>query len=220
MEIKKIQATIEAILFTMGEAVDLDSLAKCIEHDKETTRRIIHNMMDNYSGEDRGIQIVELDNSFQMCTKPEMYEAIIKIINTPKKHILTDALLETLSIIAYKQPVTKAEIEAIRGVSSDHSVNKLVEYNLVCELGRMDAPGRPILFGTTREFLRNFGLESLDELPSIKPDKLKSFKQEVNEEVAGDYPEEFDDELEDIENIEDVNNIDDLNTETYEPDSI
>ena len=169
MGIKKIEGTIEAILFAMGEAVDLDSLAKCIEHDKETTRRIICNMMDNYDSEERGIQIVELDNSFQMCTKPEMYESIIKLINVPKKHILTDVLLETLAIIAYKQPVTRAEIEAIRGVSSNHSVNKLVEYNLVSELGRMDAPGRPILFGTTREFLRNFGLESLDELPSVKP---------------------------------------------------
>ncbi len=191
MEIKKIEATIEAILFTMGEAVDLDSLARCVEHDKETTRRIIYNMMDNYDGRNRGIQIVEIDNSFQMCTKSEMYESIIKLINVPKKHILTDVLLETLAIIAYKQPVTKAEIEAIRGVSSDHSVNKLVEYNLVCELGRMDAPGRPILFGTTREFLRNFGLESLDELPSVKPDKIERFKHEVKEEVVEDYPKEF-----------------------------
>lgn len=188
MGIKKTEATIEAILFTMGEAVDLDSLAKCVGHDKETTRRIIINMMDRYSREDRGIQIVEIDNAFQMCTKPEMYEDIIRLIKTPKKHSLTDTLLETLSIIAYKQPVTKAEIEAIRGVSCDHSVNKLVEYNLVCELGRMDAPGRPILFGTTREFLRNFGLESLDELPSIRPDKIESFKEEVREEVAIDFP--------------------------------
>ena len=187
MEINKIKATIEAILFAAGEAVELDSIAKCVALDKETTRKMIYYMMDHYDSQDHGIYIVELDNSFQMCTKPEMYEALIKLINTPQKHELTDVLLETLSIIAYKQPITKAEIEAIRGVSSTHSVNKLLEYNLVCELGRMDAPGRPILFGTTIEFLRNFGIESLDELPAIKPDKIEDFKEEVKEE----YPDEF-----------------------------
>lgn len=165
MEINKIKATIEAILFAMGEAIELNSIAKAINHDKETTRKIIYKMMDSYKDEDRGIQIIEIEDSFQMCTKPNMYESIINIVNVPRKHVLTEVVLETLSIIAYKQPVTKAEIEAIRGVNSDHSVNKLIEYNLVCELGRMDAPGRPILFGTTQEFLRCFGLESLEELP-------------------------------------------------------
>lgn len=195
MGIKKIEATIEAVLFAMGEAVDLASIATCINHDKETTRKLIYNMMDNYDGEHRGIQIIELGDSFQMCTKPEMYESIIKLINVPQKHSLTEVLLETLSIIAYKQPVTKAEIEAIRGVSSDHSVNKLVDYNLVCELGRMDAPGRPILFGTTQEFLRSFGLESLEELPPVKADKIAVFKEEVKEEVTKEFPDGFDDEF-------------------------
>lgn len=191
MELNKIEATIEAILFATGDAIDLDSIAKCIEHDNETTRKIIYNMMDKYQGDDRGIHIVELEGSFQMCTKPEMYEGIIKLINVPKKHVLTEVLLETLSIIAYKQPVTRAEIDAIRGVSSSHSVNKLIEYNLVCELGRMDSPGRPILFGTSQEFLRSFGLESIQELPSVKPDKIRNFKQEVIEEVKEEFPDEI-----------------------------
>ena len=101
----------------------------------------------------------------------------------PKKYVLTDVLLETLSIIAYKQPVTKLEIEKIRGVKSDHAVNKLVEYNLVCEVGRMDAPGKPILFGTTEEFLRRFSIQSLEELPSMNPEQMESFKEEAEEEV-------------------------------------
>ena len=184
MEISRIKATIEAILFAMGEAVDLNRIAKTINHDKETTKKIIYSMMDSYNNEDRGIQITQLGDSFQMCTKPDMYEAIITLINVPQKHVLTEVVLETLSIIAYKQPVTKVEIEAIRGVNSDHSVNKLIEYNLVCELGRMDAPGRPILFGTTQEFLRCFGLESLEELPSVTQDKIDDFKGQVKEEVA------------------------------------
>lgn len=122
-------------------------------------------MMDKYVAEDRGVRIIELDGAYQMCTKTEMYEYLIRVASQPKKHVLTDVLLETLSIIAYKQPVTKLEIEKIRGVKSDHAVNKLVEYNLVSERGRMDAPGKPILFGTTEEFLRRFSIHSLDDLP-------------------------------------------------------
>ncbi len=181
--LKKLEAIIEAILFTMGNSVELSRIAAAIEHDEETTKRLLHTMMDRYQEEDRGIQIIELDNSFQMCTKKEMYEYLIRVANTPKKQVLTDVLLETLSIIAYKQPVTKMEIEKIRGVKSDHAVNKLVEYNLVCEAGRLDAPGRPILFATTEEFLRCFGVSSLEELPLIKQDRLEEFKQEAEEEA-------------------------------------
>ena len=101
----------------------------------------------------------------------------------PKKPALTDVMLETLSIIAYKQPVTKAEIEKIRGVKCDHTINKLVEYELVRELGRLDAPGRPILFGTTEEFLRCFGVQGLEELPSVDPVRLEDFKAEAEEEI-------------------------------------
>ncbi|NLJ96996.1 MAG: SMC-Scp complex subunit ScpB [Clostridiales bacterium] len=183
MELKKVEAQLEAILFTIGEAIELERLAQAVEHDEDTTKKILQNMMDRYVDESRGIQIIELDGSYQMCTKPSLYESIIKITKIPKKHILTEVLLETLSIIAYKQPVTKLQIEGIRGVKADHAVNKLVEYNLVCEVGRMDAPGRPILFGTTEEFLRCFGLQSLDSLPAINPEKVEDFKIEAEEEV-------------------------------------
>ncbi len=183
LELKKTEAVIEAILFTMGNSVELSRIAAAIEHDEETTRRLIHNMMDKYQNESRGIQIIELEDSFQMCTKKEMYEYLIRVASTPKKQVLTEVLLETLSIIAYKQPVTKLDIEKIRGVKCDHAVNKLVEYNLVCEAGRLDAPGRPILFATTEEFLRCFGVSSLEELPLVKQDKMEEFKQEAEEEA-------------------------------------
>ena len=183
MEIKKLEAIIEAVLFTMGNSVELSQLAAAIEHDEETTRRLIHNMMDRYEEEDRGVRIIELENSFQMCTKSEYYDAIIRVATQPKKHVLTDVLLETLSIVAYKQPVTRIEIEKIRGVKCDHVINRLIEYNLICEVGRLDVPGRPLLFGTTEEFLRCFGVQSLDDLPMVKPEQMEDFKKEAEEEI-------------------------------------
>lgn len=183
VEIKKYEAIIEAILFTMGDAVEADKIAGAIGHDVETTRKIIKNMMDNYDNDGRGINIIELENSYQMCTKTDMYEYLIKVASQPKKQVLTDVLLETLSIIAYKQPITRTEIEKIRGVKCDHAINKLIEYNLVCEVGRLDAPGRPLLFGTTEDFLRKFGVKSIEDLPEINSDKLAEFENEAEKEV-------------------------------------
>ncbi len=185
MSIEKMYAVIEAVLFTMGESVETAKLAAAIEQDVSTTVKLIHNLMDRYEAEDRGIKIIELGDSFQLCTKPETYEYLIKVATQPKKQVLTDVLLETLSIIAYKQPITKQEIEGIRGVSCDHAVNKLVEYGLVDEVGRLDAPGRPILFGTTESFLRSFGVRNVDELPVISPDKVEDFRKEAESETEG-----------------------------------
>lgn len=183
LEIEKMEAIIEAVLFTMGDSVETEKLAVAIEQDAQTTRKIVHNMMDKYEAEDRGIKIIEIEDGFQLCTKPEYYENLIKVASQPRKYQLTDVLLETLSIIAYKQPITKMEIEKIRGVSSDHAVNRLVEYNLVCEVGRLDAPGRPMLFGTTEDFLRAFGVQSVEDLPSLSQDMVEEFKVEAEEEV-------------------------------------
>ena len=177
------EGIIEAILFTMGDSVEVGKIARALEQDEATTRKVIHKLMDKYAAEDRGIRIIELDGAYQMCTKTEMYEYLIRIAKQPKKYVLTDVMLETLSIIAYRQPITKLEIEKIRGVKSDHAVNKLIEYNLVCELGRLDAPGRPLLFGTTEEFLRRFSVQSLDDLPGIEPEKLETFKEEAEDEA-------------------------------------
>ena len=183
LEITKLEGAIEAILFTMGDSVELGRIASAIGHDEKTTEKVIHQMMDKYNAEDRGIRIIELEGSFQMCTKKEMYEYLIRIAKQPKRHVLTEVLLETLSIIAYKQPVTKLEIEKIRGVKSDHAVNKLVEYNLVEEKGRLDAPGRPLLFGTSEEFLRRFGIQSVEELPNLNSEQIETFKAEAEEEI-------------------------------------
>jgi len=183
VDIKKIESIIEAILFTMGDSVEVGRIAKVIEQDTATTRKIIRRMMLRYEEEDRGIRILELNDSFQMCTKKEMYEYLILIAKQPKRYYLTDVVLETLSIIAYKQPVTRLEIEKIRGVKSDHAVNKLIEFDLIEEVGRMDAPGRPILFGTTEEFLRRFGVQSVDELPGISQEKVEDFKAEAEDEI-------------------------------------
>ena len=183
MEIEKLQSAIEAILFAMGDSVELEKLASAIGHDEETTKKLIHNMMDKYEAQDRGIRIIELDNAYQLCTKKEMYEYLIRVAKQPKRYVLTDVLLETLSIVAYKQPVTKLEIEKIRGVKSDHAVNKLVEYGLVEETGRLDAPGRPLLFGTTEEFLRRFSVHSLDELPVLDQEQIEHFKEEAEDEA-------------------------------------
>ena len=183
MEEKNYEAIIEAILFTMGESVELDKIAYAIELDKQETKKKIEALRLKYEQEERGNQIIELDGAYQMCSKNEMYEYLIRIAKQPKKRVLTDVLLETLSIIAYKQPITKAEIEKIRGVSCDLAVSKLVEYNLVNEVGRLDAPGRPMLFGTTEEFLRSFGVHSIDELPVLNEDQVEEFKHQAEQEV-------------------------------------
>ena len=182
MEEKNYEAIVEAILFTVGESVELEKLANVLELDKDKTKEVVENLKKRYETNVCGVQIMELDGAYQMCTKAEYYEYLIRIAKQPKKRVLTDVLLETSSIIAYKQPITKAEVEKIRGVSSDHAVNKLVEYNLVCELGRLDAPGKPMLFGTTEEFLRSFGVHSIDELPVLDEDQLEEFKQQAEEE--------------------------------------
>ena len=182
---KKIKGIIEAILFTMGRDVPLEQLTAVLEMDRESLRELLLEMKEEYNKEEaRGICLIELDDSWQICTKIETYDYVRKLVSQPKKRSLTDVMLETLSIIAYKQPVTKQEIEAIRGVKCDFAVNRLVEYKLVKELGRLDTIGKPIVFGTTEEFLRCFGVSSIEELPDIDEVTKQSFMEEAMEEVA------------------------------------
>lgn len=178
------EAVLEAILFTMGESVEISRLAAVLETDKKEVQDILEGMQEKYEKEDRGICLMWLEDSVQLSTKKEMYEYLIKIAKTPRKMVLTDTVLETLSIIAYKQPVTRMEIERIRGVSCDHAVNKLLEYDLITELGRLDAPGRPLLFGTTEQFLRSFNVKSLDELPELSSLQVEEFKQQAEAEAG------------------------------------
>ncbi|WP_394522507.1 SMC-Scp complex subunit ScpB [Lacrimispora sp. JR3] len=179
------EAAIEAVLFTMGDSVELSRLAAAIGQDEKTAKEAVLRLKKRYDTGKRGIQIIELENRYQMCTRSEYYEHLIRVAAAPKKQVLTDVILETLSIIAYKQPVTKLEIEKIRGVKSDHVVNKLVEYNLVYEVGRLDAPGRPALFATTEEFLRRFGIGSTQNLPVADPVVAAEIRMEVEEELSG-----------------------------------
>lgn len=183
MEDRKAESILEAILFTMGEAVEVSRLADVLEMKEKNVRKLLIHMQERYQQDDRGIALTWLEDSVQLCTKAEMYEYLIKIAKTPRKMTLTETVLETLSIIAYKQPVTRVEIERIRGVSCDHAINKLLEYDLICELGRLDAPGRPLLFGTTEQFLRCFGVTSIDDLPEINQVQVEEFKQQAEAEI-------------------------------------
>ena len=162
MSLEQMEGIIEAVLFTMGDSVEAGKLADAIEQDVDTTVKIVHNLMDKYESENRGIRIIELENSFQLCTKQEYYDALIRVCSQPRRYTLTDAALETLSI------------------------SKLVELGLVKEVGRLDAPGRPMLFGTTEDFLRSFGVQSIDELPTISEDMVEQYKEEAELELASE----------------------------------
>ena len=187
----------ESVLFTMGKSVALRQLAAALGTDTERAEAAVRRLQSRYEAEKRGMQITQLEDSWQMATRAEYYENLIRVAATPKKQILTDVVLETLSIIAYKQPITKLEIEKIRGVKSDHAVNKLIEYNLVYEVGRLDVPGRPALFATTEEFLRRFGVGSTKELPEPAPGRIDEFRMEAEEELKfeGKLPEEAEKEM-------------------------
>lgn len=180
---KHLEAVVEAVLFTMGKSVELRQLAIATGQSEEETRQAVERLKARYDKEERGMEIIELEDSYQMCTRTGFYENLIRVAASPKKQVLSEVVLETLSIIAYKQPVTKMEIEKIRGVKSDHAVNRLVEYNLVQEVGRLDAPGHPALFATTEEFLRRFGIGSTENLPDMDPVREEEIRVEVEEEM-------------------------------------
>lgn len=176
-------AAIEGILFTMGDSVEVSAIAKALEVPARLVWKAVDALDRKYSSRASGIMLQRFNDAVQMSTKPEQYENLIRIAKVPKKMTLSESVIETLSIIAYKQPITKAEVESIRGVSSDYAINKLIDYDLVRELGRKDAPGRPLLFGTTEQFLRSFGVRSLSELPSLSTVKEEEFKSEAEQEI-------------------------------------
>lgn len=183
MDTAEIKAVIEGVLFATGDAVSIDKLAEITECERRIIKEAADGLVLDYEKADRGIMLVHVDDKLQLCTKTELYPYLSKIAKNKRDYQLTDVQLETLSIVAYKQPVTKLQVEAIRGVNSDHAVNRLVEFGLVKELGRLDAPGRPILFGTTDDFLRAFGVDSLDDLPEITPEHVEEFREEAEEEA-------------------------------------
>lgn len=182
MEKQKVKAIIEAILFAAGRCVTEDELILALEIDKEQINEIIKEMQEEYSI--RGIEIIKIDKGYQLCTKKEYYEYIYSVLDKRSRPNLSNAALETLAIIAYNPRIIRAEIEAIRGVSSDATIYKLLDYGLIEESGRADLPGRPTMYKTTVEFLKLFGYESLDKLPELPKYKLDSNRQVVIEELS------------------------------------
>ena len=177
-------AAMEAILFAMGDAVSLDLLAQALRISPERTETIAGLLAARCAGPASGLVLNRYEDAIQLSTKPELLEYLIRIASQPKKPRLTPTLMETLSIIAFKQPVTRMEVENIRGVNSDFAINRLVSFDLVEEVGRKEVPGRPLLFGTTQQFLRSFGLSSVDQLPEPEASRMEEFREEAEEEVS------------------------------------
>ena len=155
---------LEAMLFASAESIPLAKLAEALGCDIPLTRNLLAKMSETYKNENAGIQLTEIEDHYLLCTNPAYYPAVQRLLQIKPRRALSQTLLETLAIIAFKQPVTKAVIEGIRGINCDHSVNKLMEHGLITEQGRLDAPGRPVLFGTSEEFLLFYGLKSVEEL--------------------------------------------------------
>ncbi len=172
MENKNIQCAIEGILFAAGEPVKTAKLAAVLETDIETVEEAVKVLKYNYDTELRGVMIIEIDGGYQLCSRPEYYSYIQEILGEQRRQALSNAAMEALAIIAYKQPITRGQVEYIRGVNSDGAINRLVERDLIEEKGRLDAPGRPILYGTTQNFLRCFGLKNPKDLPEVDLSEL------------------------------------------------
>ena len=185
MDLSKAVAAIETILFAMGDSVEVSTLADALGITREEALDAVSALEERCSAPDSGLMVNRFEDSVQLSSRPEYYEYLVKIAKAPKKQVLTDTLMETLSIIAFKQPVTRAEVENIRGVNSDFAISKLVSFDLVQEVGRKDAPGRPLLFGTTEQFLRSFGISSLTDLPDPGTDRVEELREEAEKEVDG-----------------------------------
>ena len=183
MELEKIQSIIESTLFAAGRMVSIEEIELALEVSRVDLEKILDKMQEEYKEEKRGIELIKLNNGYQLCSKKENYEYIYQIIDKRNKPKLSNAALETLSIIAYNPKISRAEIEAIRGVSVDATIYKLFEYGLIEEAGKRDLPGRPMSYKTTEEFLKMFGYSSLDELPELPRYKMDDNHQIVIEEL-------------------------------------
>ncbi len=203
MELRKEQAIIEAMLFASGREVKVKEIMNALEIGAEDIDKIINNMKDKYNSEDSGVELIKVEDGYQLCTKKELYEYIYPLFDNRAKPNISNAALETLSIIAYNPKITRAQIEAIRGVSTDGTIYKLLEFNLIEEDGRLDAPGRPTTYKVTNNFMKMFGISSLDELPELPRYKLDENEQIVIDEVIeAPMPEREEDSEDKTENEE------------------
>lgn len=184
MEIEKIKSIIEAILFAAGRQVNEKELMMALELPKDDLENIIVSMQEDYKNQNRGIEIIKVDDAYQLCTKKELYEYIYPILDKRSKPNLSNASLETLAIIAYNPKITRAEIESIRGVSADACIYKLLEYGLIQEAGKADLPGKPMTYVTSNEFLKMFGYTSLNDLPELPRYKLDENQQIVIDDLV------------------------------------
>ena len=195
MEINKSKGVIEAILFAAGREVKITELMSALEASSEEVITLVESMKEDYKNENRGLQIVNVGEAYQLCTKQEYYEYLYTIFDKRNKPNLSQAAIETLAIIAYNPKITRAEIEAIRGVNSDGTIYKLLDYNLIEETGKLDAPGRPDTYGVTSEFLRIFGFNNLNELPDLPRYKLDENQQIVIDDIIEEKEEQNTEEL-------------------------
>ena len=184
MEKEKIKSIIEAILFSAGRIVTKNELLLSLELSTDEIENIIKEMQEEYKSEERGIELIKIEEGYQLSTKKELYEYIYPVIDKRSKPNLSNAALETLAIIAYNPRITRAEIEAIRGVSADAAIYKLLEYELIEEAGKTDLPGKPMSYKTTTNFLKMFGYSSLNDLPELPKYKLDSNRQIVIDELT------------------------------------
>lgn len=187
IRLKEEENMVEALLFSLGRSVSVEEIAVCLNMGKDGAALAAERLRERYEERQEGLIIKKLEDRYQMMSHPKTYEGLIRVVKSPRKPALSDVALETLSIIAYCQPITKVEIERIRGVKSDHAVNRLVEFGLIEEVGRLDAPGRPMLFATTEEFLNRFGVDSLKDLPKLPEGAEKLLKEEVAEELKDGF---------------------------------
>ena len=201
MKKTELESSLEALLFYAGDIIPEKRLCEICNTDTFSLRAAVHHLNEIYGSTNSGIEIIEVDDGYQMCTAAKHLQAIQLYRQKPVKNILTQALIETLAIVAYSQPITRTQIEDIRGVRCEHVISRLLEYGLIEEVGRLNVIGRPILFGTTHEFLRHFGFRTLEEMPKIKEELLEKFKEEVKQEMSY-YEEEDLDQEQGIELVE------------------
>ena len=205
MEIQKIKSIIEAILFAAGREVNIKEFIMALEMNKEEIENIILSMQEEYKKEDRGIEIIKIEDNYQLCTKKDLYDYVYPILDNRTKPSLSNAALETLAIIAYNPKITRAEIESIRGVSADACIYKLLEFGLIQEAGKADLPGKPMTYVTSDQFLKMFGYTSLNDLP-----ELPRYKLDENQQIV------IDDLIEQKENEEEQKNQENIESEVIQ----
>ena len=184
MNLEKQKAIIEAILFAAGRVIKITELMAVLEVSSDDVISIVSKMQEEYKSESRGIEIIKVEDGYQLATKKEMYEYLYPIFDKRSNPNLSNAAMETLAIIAYNPKITRAEIEAVRGVNSDGTIYKLLEYNLIENVGKADLPGRPTMYELTENFLKMFGISSLEELPELPRYKLDENEQIVIEDIV------------------------------------